>query len=61
MTRLRPLDPHAHLRTQIAVWIASRPNETKATLLCGFAKTNRHLADFAVIAKVFEEVWARRS
>lgn len=60
MTRLRLLVPHAALRTSLAVYIAARPTETKATILCGFAKSNRHLAEYPVIARVFEEVWSKR-
>jgi hypothetical protein len=64
MTRLRPLDPldpHAALKTQIAVYIAGRPTETKATVLCGFAKANRMIASYDVIQRLFDEVWSRWS
>ena len=61
MTKLRPLDSHAALKAQLAVYIASRPGETKATVLCGFAKSNRMIASYDTIVRVFEGVWSRRA
>lgn len=60
MTRLRPLDPDGALRNQIAVYIATRPGETKATLLCGVAKQVQKTVSFDVVRRVFEEVWSKR-
>jgi hypothetical protein len=61
MTKLRPLDPHAALRAAIAVCIGARPQESKATVLCGFAKSNRMITSLDIVQRVFDEVWAKRA
>jgi hypothetical protein len=58
-TKLRTLDPLAHLRIQAAHWIATRLGESKPVCRCGFLKAHRQQAELSVLEQVFDDAWER--
>lgn len=58
-TKLNPIDPLAALRSQIAFWVATHPDDCKATSTAGFAKTHGRGIPYDDLKRLFDEAYAR--
>jgi hypothetical protein len=56
-TKLNPVDPLAALRSQIGYWVATHPDDSKATSTAGFATTHGRGVPYADLKRLFDEAY----